>query len=82
MKKQLLSWAQNPTYNNKWDRLALTKQGTLVAAWVWKDESEKFNASVFNTLEGEALITKRNFDTAQSAKEFADQELKRQGYSS
>jgi hypothetical protein len=78
MTKQLLSWAQNFTHNNKWDRLAKTTKGTLVAASVWQGENEKFSTSVGA---GETLITKGGFDSMQTAKQFADDELKEQGYS-
>lgn len=81
MKKQLLSWAQNPTYDNMWNRLALTGKGTLVAASVWHDESDKFHANILNLNgEGVALISEGGFSNIQEAQVFADKELKRQGY--
>jgi hypothetical protein len=81
MKKQLLSWAPNQTYDNLLSRLAFTGKGTLVAASVWNDDDGAFHASILNLDgPGDAMITKDNFKTIEEAKAFADQELKRQGY--
>lgn len=80
MKEQLMSWAQNPTFENKWDRLAFSKRGTFVIAWVWT-EDDKFNANVMNLHgEGDAVLSQKGFASLEDAKTFADGELKKQGY--
>lgn len=77
---RLLSWASSPTYGNKWDRLALTKNGTLVAGWVWLNENGLYDSRIFNNLPGGEPIICATFKTLDEARKFADQEFKKQGY--
>ena len=80
MNNILLSWASSHTFSNKWDRLAKTKKGTYVAAWVWMNEEEQYHSNIFNTLpEGDPIITKICV-SLQEAQDFANKELKRQGF--
>lgn len=80
MKKQLLSWAQNLTHPNKWDRLGFRVKATFVAAWVWHEDGV-FRANIFNELPSGDPLIRADFSTLEKAQAFADQELKKQGYS-
>lgn len=78
--KKIFSWTSNPTYGNKWDRMALTKKGAYVAAWVSVNDESVFTSSILNLEhEGDAVISS-TFQSLDAAKTFADQELKRQGF--
>lgn len=92
-----MSWTPNLTDRNKWERLARTQLGTLVAASVSFDETTKFSVDVCNVntkfvldvnnnqkevADNVTKITKNGFATVQAAKEFADQNLTHFGYSS
>lgn len=80
MKEQLLSWAQSPIFDNKWDRLAFTKKSTFVIAWIYLNEG-KYSASVLNlTGEGNRVFEKKNLSSLDEAMTFANTELKKQGY--
>ena len=77
---KIFSWASNPTYENKWDRMVLTKKGAYIAAWVVVDAEKIFTSSIFNTeFEGDAIIS-QTFPTLEAAKTFANSELKKQGF--
>lgn len=75
---KIFSWTNNPTYGNKWDRMALTNRGAYIAAWVSVDDEKVFTSCVPNLLNRD-MVT-QTFATLEAAQTFADQELKRQGF--
>lgn len=74
---KIFSWTSSPTYSNKWDRMALTKKGAYIAAWISVNEEKVFTSSIVN---GTNAIISSTFPSLEAAKSFADQELKRQGF--
>jgi len=76
---KIFSWISNPTHNNKWDRMVLTKNGAYVAAHIIVDKDNVFTSSVVNL--GSDTVT-QTFPSLLAAKAFADFELKRQGFAS
>jgi len=77
---KIFSWTTNPTHNNKWDRMVLTKNGAYIAANIIVNEDNIFTSSIVNTeFEGDKVITK-TFSSLEAAKIFADSELKNQGF--
>lgn len=80
MKDRLFSWTTSLNFANKWDRMALTKKGAHIAAWVYLTETGEYDASIFNRLPGGEALINAKFKSLDEAKTFADKELKRQGY--
>jgi len=79
---QLLSWATDLTNcTTQWNRLALTKKGSFMAAKIFLTTDNTYDATVYTKLPDKDTAT-ANFKTLQDAQAFADKELKRQGFQS
>lgn len=82
-----MSWTSSPLYNNKWDRIMLTKKGPFVVSWVSVND-DIYTSCVVNVqaergnikfAETDTVIQK-DFKSLESAKQFADKTLKSNGF--
>ncbi len=76
---KIFSWTSNQTYNNRWDRMALTNKGSYIVAHIIKNDDDTFASNVQPSLPNQSMITE-SFSSLEAAKSFADKEIAKQGF--